>query len=70
MRQGKVDASAKLLLAAILDRNDEAFEALEAGIAHHSPDLLTLHFEPRLDSLRLDPRYSAIVRRMQATRYP
>jgi tetratricopeptide (TPR) repeat protein len=61
MRQGTVNASAKLLLAALLDRNDEAFEALDAGIANRSPDLLTLQFEPRLDSIRQDPGYSEVL---------
>jgi hypothetical protein len=64
MRRRKVDATAKLLLAAMLGRNDEAFEALEAGLARRAPELLTLQIEPRLDSIRSDSRYPEVVRRI------
>jgi DNA-binding winged helix-turn-helix (wHTH) protein/Flp pilus assembly protein TadD len=65
IRQDKVDAVAKLLLAATLDRQDEAYEAIEAGLARRAPELLTLHVEPRLDSIRKDPRYPAVLRRIR-----
>lgn len=70
--QNKVDASAKLLLSVMLDRMDEAFEALEAGIAYHAVELLTIHIDPRLDPLRSDNRYSDVLRRagLNASRRP
>jgi DNA-binding winged helix-turn-helix (wHTH) protein/tetratricopeptide (TPR) repeat protein len=61
--QNKVNASAKLLLSVMLGRMDEAFEALEAGIAHHALELLTIHIDPRLDPLRSDKRYADVLRR-------
>jgi serine/threonine-protein kinase len=61
--EGKVDASAKLLPATILGKLDEAYEALEAGLARRAPEILTLHQEPRLDPIRNDRRYSDILRR-------
>jgi Tfp pilus assembly protein PilF len=64
IRRGKVDATAKLLPAAILNRLDEAYEAVEAGLERRAPELLTLHMEPRLDALRSDPRYPAVLRRI------
>ncbi|MBI4907569.1 MAG: winged helix-turn-helix domain-containing protein, partial [Acidobacteria bacterium] len=59
MRQGKVDATAKLLPAVILGRADEAYEALSAAIANRAPECLSIPLEPRLDPLRKDPRYAA-----------
>jgi hypothetical protein len=56
---------AKLLLAAVLNRQDEAYEAIEAGLARRAPELLTLHVEPRLDSIRKDPRYAAVLERIR-----
>jgi DNA-binding winged helix-turn-helix (wHTH) protein/Tfp pilus assembly protein PilF len=63
-RRGKVNASAKLLLASILGHVDEAYESLEAGVASRAPELLTLHIEPRLDAIRTDPRYDIVLRRI------
>jgi DNA-binding winged helix-turn-helix (wHTH) protein/tetratricopeptide (TPR) repeat protein len=70
--QNKVDASAKLLLSVILGRMDEAFEALEAGIAYHAVEMLTIHIDPRLDPLRSDKRYADVLRRagLNASRRP
>lgn len=62
--QRKVDATAKLLLATALGRMDEAYEALEVGLATHAPELLLVHLEPRLDPLRSDPRYASVLRRI------
>ena len=57
VRRGKVDATSKLLLAAVLDRMDEAYEALEVGLTARAPELLMLSTEPGLDPIRKDPRY-------------
>jgi DNA-binding winged helix-turn-helix (wHTH) protein/tetratricopeptide (TPR) repeat protein len=62
--QGKINGSAKLLLCAILGRNDEALEAIEAGMATRAVEMLTLNVEPRLDPLRSDPRFRDVLRRI------
>lgn len=64
IRQGKVDATAKLLLCAFLGRLDEAQEAIDTAIATRSVELLTLHVDPRLDSLRTDGRYLRVLQRI------
>jgi DNA-binding winged helix-turn-helix (wHTH) protein/tetratricopeptide (TPR) repeat protein len=64
VRKGQVDASAKLLLATILDLRDEAFEAIETGIRVHAIEILNLGVEPRLDSLRSDPRFAPVLQRI------
>jgi tetratricopeptide (TPR) repeat protein len=66
IRRGKIDATAKLLLAAALDERDEAFEAIDTGIATHASEMLTVHIDPRLDPIRNDPRYAQALRRLAA----
>lgn len=63
IRQGTVDPTAKLLLATMLGRMDEAREAIEAGIRTQAPEMLTVHLEPRLDALRSDPQCAALLSR-------
>ncbi|HBY58351.1 MAG TPA: hypothetical protein DEH78_00920 [Solibacterales bacterium] len=63
IRRGSVDSTAKLLLAASLGLKDEAFEAIETGLKSRAPEVLMLHREPRLDSIRQDPRYADALRR-------
>jgi len=48
---------------AIEDRN-HAFEWLEKAYSEHSPDLVGLKTEPRLDPVRADARFSDLVRRV------
>jgi tetratricopeptide (TPR) repeat protein len=64
VRDGKVGASAKILLTAILGRLDEAYDSLEAGLATRAPELLSIHIDPRLDPIRSDPRYIPLLRRI------
>ena len=64
IRQGKVNASAKLMLSTILGYNDEAFEALQAAIDTRAVELLTLRIDPRLDGIRSDPRYPPVLQRI------
>lgn len=64
VRQGKVNASAKLLLCAQLGEMEEGFEAIDAAIASHAVEVLTLNIDPRLDALRSDPRFPGVLRRV------
>ena len=64
VRGGKVNASAKMLLAAILGRMDEAYESIEAGLDVRAPELLFILAEPRLDPLRADPRFPSVLQRI------
>jgi TolB-like protein/DNA-binding winged helix-turn-helix (wHTH) protein len=47
-----------------LGQQKEAFEWLEAGYRVHSRDLLELKYDPRLASLRSDPRFRDLLRRV------
>ncbi len=49
---------------AALGRRDEAFEALDRALAFRSPFLIWAYQEPRLASLRDDPRYPAFLRHL------
>jgi TolB-like protein/Tfp pilus assembly protein PilF len=47
-----------------LGRNDEAFRLLDRAYAEHSDLLVYLGVDPRLDPIRSDPRFAALVRRV------
>jgi hypothetical protein len=47
-----------------LGQRQEAFEWLEAGYRVRSRDLLELKYDPRLASLRTDPRFVDLLRRI------
>ncbi|HYP07764.1 MAG TPA: winged helix-turn-helix domain-containing protein [Bryobacteraceae bacterium] len=64
IREGKLDSSANLLLAAMLDDRDEAFAAIEAGIRRRAIEMLTLNIDPRLEPLRSDKRYNEALQRI------
>ena len=64
IRKGRMQRSAKLLLTAALGLRDEAFEAVDAAVEAHAPEMLTLLIDPRLDTIRQDPRYKDAVRRI------
>jgi TolB-like protein/tetratricopeptide (TPR) repeat protein len=49
---------------------DLAFRSLEAAYREREPDLVALKFDPLLESLRNDPRYNALVRRMNLPESP
>jgi len=51
-------------LHAVLRDNDEAFSWLDKAYEERSPRLLDLKLDPDFDSLRRDPRYSDLVRRI------
>jgi len=52
-------------LYATLGDADKAFENLEKAYLEHSYRIAVLKVEPQLDSLRDDPRYSELVRRVE-----
>lgn len=66
IRQGKMRASTKILLCAILGEKDEAFEAMNAAIAARAFEALTFNVDPRLDPLRTDARYGSTIRQIGA----
>lgn len=45
---------------------DRAFEALEAAVAAHDVYLLQLEVGPQFDPIRGDPRYAALLRRLES----
>ncbi len=49
---------------ALLGNIDEAFVCLEKGFQKHESDMFTIQFWPELQSIRNDPRYTDLVRRM------
>ncbi|MFI5372028.1 MAG: protein kinase [Candidatus Eisenbacteria bacterium] len=49
---------------AALGEHDRAFELLDRGILDRSEDMLLLGVDPRMASLRKDPRFDAILRRL------
>ena len=59
------------MIAAIYARigeNDQAFESLEKTYAERSPQLIDVKVRPEFDSLRADPRFSALLRRASLQR--
>ena len=53
------------VLHASLGDVDEAFRWLEVAVQEQSPGLILLRVHPRLDSIRNDPRYRPLVRRLR-----
>ncbi len=65
--EGNVDYVRSEILAAVygeLRDADEAFRQLERGYGERSAGLIYLHLDPMYDSLREDPRFSALVERI------
>ncbi len=52
------------VLHASLGDVDDAFRWIDEAIEEHSPGLILLRVHPRLDPIRNDPRYAALVRRL------
>jgi serine/threonine protein kinase/Flp pilus assembly protein TadD len=50
---------------AVFGDHDAAFAQLERGFAEHDRAMVWLRVNPRLDSLRGDPRYASLVERMK-----
>lgn len=49
---------------AAVGERDRAFLALESAVAEREPSLIYLSADPRFDTLRGDPRYSTLVRKI------
>lgn len=47
-----------------LDRQDEAYQWMDKGVADRADSMIYLRSKPWLRSLRKDPRYPALVRRV------
>ena len=56
-----------LVYAGLGDR-DQAFARLDRAVTDRSDAVVYLEVEPRLDSLRSDPRFTALVRRVGLAR--
>ena len=52
------------LVHGVLGENDAAFESLEKGYQRREESLLSLKVDPKMDPLRSDPRFSALLRRI------
>lgn len=62
--KGPVGSSSLAILHARLGEKDEAFRWLERSFDSHTRDLIYLKVEPAYDSLRVDPRFDALLRRV------
>ena len=63
-RERYVADYSRALVYAALDDKDRAFALLEKSYRDHSVDMLTLHYDPLIDNLRSDPRFSDLIRRI------
>ncbi|HEX5887648.1 MAG TPA: protein kinase [Pyrinomonadaceae bacterium] len=52
------------LVHATLGETDKAFECLEKSYERHEESLLTLKVDPKVDALRGDPRFTALLRKI------
>ena len=50
-----------------LDEKEQALKYLEMAYADHSSWMIWLRVDPRFDSIRGDPRYQDLLRRMHLT---
>ncbi len=61
---GSVQPTSVAMILARAGEKDKAFEYLEQGFREHTRSIVNLKAEPQLDSLRSDPRFADLVRRM------
>jgi tetratricopeptide (TPR) repeat protein len=63
-RKGYVPFARRAFIQAALRETDLAFELLEKSFQQHEPYLVWLNVHPLSDYLRSDPRFAALIRRM------
>ena len=63
-RDSYVSAGQLAILYAALGEREQAFASLERAYAEHSPSLQFVKVDPAFDSLRSDPRFADLVRRV------
>jgi tetratricopeptide (TPR) repeat protein len=63
-----VDAYFMAVLLDALGDSDQAFQELERAYHEKSPQLFALRVDPRLDNLRPDPRFEALLNRVFTTK--
>lgn len=64
VKRRDIPASAPILAAMMLGKMDEAFDGVDAALRDRSAEVFTLRCDPRLESLRQDPRFRAVERRI------
>lgn len=64
-REGKMSPYQFAVVYAGLGQKDQAFDSLEKANQERSTLLVYLKMDPRLDNLRSDPRFGALLRRMK-----
>jgi adenylate cyclase len=64
LKQAGADPLNVAALHAVLGEKDQAFEWLERAYEQRSADMVNLKVDPRLDGLRSDPRFKALLKRM------
>jgi tetratricopeptide (TPR) repeat protein len=69
-KQRRVIPYAIAVIYAGLDNRDETFRWLQTAYEERSPGLTWVKAEPMLDSIRSDPRYSDLLRRMDCRSRP
>ena len=52
------------MVYAALGETDLAFERLEESFARHEEAILTLKVDPKVDALRSDPRFTALLKKI------
>jgi TolB-like protein/Tfp pilus assembly protein PilF len=67
-RQGYVAPQDLAYVHVALHEYDMAFALLDEAIAEHASRLLWLPVDPRVDPLRQDPRFAALIARLRVTR--
>ncbi|MCK4429705.1 MAG: hypothetical protein KAW19_00225, partial [Candidatus Aminicenantes bacterium] len=63
-KQGYVSQYAIASIYAALGKNDQAFEFLEKAFKKRDRSLLLLKIDPRVDNLRADPRFIALLEKV------
>ena len=63
-KQGYVSQYAIASIYAALEKNDQAFEFLEEAFKERDRSLLLLKIDPRVDNLRADPRFIALLEKV------